>query len=113
MITNDEKYNEKDVLIAKFAKALAHPARVQIVKFLASQKDCFCGNIVDYVPLSQSTVSQHLKELKEAGLIVGRYQPPKIYYCINKENWKIAKTLFDEIFATNIDNICTTGDDKI
>lgn len=112
-MNTEEKYNEKHVQLARFAKALGHPARVQIIKFLANQEDCFCGNIVDYIPLSQSTVSQHLKELKEAGLILGRYQPPKIYYCINKENWKIAKSLFEDMFAINIDNICSTGDDKI
>jgi DNA-binding transcriptional ArsR family regulator len=102
----EEKYNEKDVLTARFAKALSHPARVQIIKFLASQENCFCGNIVDYIPLSQSTVSQHLKELKSAGLIHGRYEPPKIYYCINKENWNIAGELLCGLFDVNIDNIC-------
>jgi ArsR family transcriptional regulator, arsenate/arsenite/antimonite-responsive transcriptional repressor len=112
-MNTEEKYNEKDVLLARFAKALGHPARVQIVKFLASQEDCFCGNIVDYVPLSQSTVSQHLKELKEAGLITGRYQAPKIYYCINKENWKIANSLFEDLFKINIENTCKTYKEKI
>lgn len=106
MVTNDEKYNEKDVQLAKFAKALAHPARVQIIKFLAEQEDCFCGNIVDYIPLSQSTVSQHLKELKEAGLISGRYQPPKIYYCINRENWEKAQNHFNELFSVSITSSC-------
>lgn len=109
----EEKYNERDVQLARFAKALGHPARIQIVKFLASQEDCFCGNIVDYIPLSQSTVSQHLKELKESGLIVGRYQPPKIYYCINKENWKIANSLFEDIFSLNIENTCKSNEENI
>ncbi len=104
----EEKYNEKDVLTARFAKALSHPARVQILKFLASQDNCFCGNIVDYIPLSQSTVSQHLKELKAAGLIHGRYEPPKIYYCIDEINWNLAKSLLNDLLNVDIKSVCNT-----
>lgn len=106
-ITNiNDQYSETDILVSKFAKALSHPARVRILKFLASQQDCFCGNIVDYLPLSQSTVSQHLKELKEAGLIHGIYRAPKVFYCINQENWILVKSLFNEMLSIDINNIC-------
>jgi len=76
------EYSDEEITLARFAKALGHPARVQILKLLASQDACFCGNIVDYIPLSQSTVSQHLKELKDAGLITQQIKQPKVYYCI-------------------------------
>ena len=99
-MTNDAeiKYSEDEMKIARFAKALGHPARIVILKTLAKKKCCFCGNIVDELPLSQSTVSQHLKELKEAGLIHGNIEAPKIRYCINPVNWKTAQKLFKELF---------------
>jgi ArsR family transcriptional regulator len=86
-------YNEDDVLLARYAKALGHPARIAILKFLASSNTCFCGQIVDELPIAQATVSQHLKELKDAGLIQGTIEPPKVRYCIDPENWKKAKKL--------------------
>lgn len=86
-----EKYNQEDLLIAGFCKALAHPARIMIIKLLLSKDSCMCGDIVREIPLAQSTVSQHLKELKKAGLIQGNITPPKVKYCINKENWKYAQ----------------------
>ena len=103
---NLEKYSDDELKLARFAKALGHPARVQILKLLAGQDSCFCGNIVDYLPLSQSTVSQHLKELKDAGLIDGRIEQPKVYYCINKENWDLAQKLFSELFNRKFNFIC-------
>lgn len=84
--------------LAKFAKALAHPTRITILKHLENQSCCFTGDLVDVFPLAQSTISQHLKELKNAGLIQGELKPPKIKYCINQENWNTAKTLFQQFF---------------
>lgn len=97
---------EKDVLgISNFAKALAHPARIAILKILIERKACICGDIVNELPLSQSTVSQHLKELKEAGLIKGDIDGVMVCYCINEEKWKEAKmeltALFDSFTQTN------------
>lgn len=86
-----EKYTQEDMLLAGFCKALAHPARIMIIKLLLSTDSCICGDIVKEIPLAQSTVSQHLKELKKAGLIQGNITPPKVKYCINKENWNNAK----------------------
>lgn len=91
-------YTENSKLLANFAKALAHPTRVSILLHLDKQCGCFTGDIVDVFPLAQSTISQHLKELKNAGLIQGEVNPPKIKYCINRENWEIAKNLFSIFF---------------
>jgi len=91
-------YQDDTEALAKFAKALGHPTRIAILKHLENQSCCFTGDLVDILPISQSTVSQHLKELKNAGLIQGELNPPRIKYCINKQNWKLAKTLFQEFF---------------
>ena len=98
IIHKKASFTEKEQVLAEFAKALAHPARIAILKVLAEKNECICGEIVDVLPLAQSTVSQHLKELKNAGLIQGEVNPPKIKYCINKENWKMAKALFQGFF---------------
>ena len=90
--------NEDFIQLARFAKALGHPIRLLILKYLDHQLCCFTGDLVDVLPIAQSTVSQHLKELKEAGLIQGELNPPKIRYCINQENWKIAQAMFYEFF---------------
>lgn len=92
--------HEKDVeALARFAKALGHPIRISILKYLENETCCFTGDLVDVLPISQSTVSQHLKELKNAGLIQGELRPPKTKYCINRENWDKAKLLFQEFFV--------------
>ena len=85
-------------LLERFAKAMGHPARMAILEFLASQTCCFFGDIHEELPIAKATVSQHLKELKEAGLIQGTIEPPKVRYCINRENWKVAQMLFSEFF---------------
>lgn len=91
-------YTQKEMLFAKYAKALAHPARVSILNFLLKKKVCICGDIVDELPLSQSTVSQHLKELKQAGLIKGEIEGVSVCYCIDEKEWNKAKTLMMEMF---------------
>lgn len=84
--------------VAKFAKALGHPTRIEILVFLASQDSCFFGDIHDELPIAKSTVSQHLKELRDVGLIKGEIETPKVRYCIHKENWEIARKLFYNLF---------------
>lgn len=91
-------YTLEQEQIARFAKAMGHPARIAILEFLASQTCCFFGDIHDELPIAKATVSQHLKELKEAGLIQGIIEPPKVRYCINRENWKAAQILFNDFF---------------
>lgn len=78
-------YSEAEVQIAKFAKALSHPARAAIIRLLLQKQSCVCGDIVEDLPIAQSTVSQHLKELKNMGLIQGSLNGPKSCYCINWE----------------------------
>ncbi|WP_405566044.1 ArsR/SmtB family transcription factor [Polaribacter sp. Asnod6-C07] len=91
-------YQQNTEALATFAKALAHPTRIAILKHLENQSCCFTGDLVNVFPLAQSTISQHLKELKKAGLIQGELKPPKIKYCINTENWEKAKSLFQQFF---------------
>ncbi|MCF8274584.1 MAG: metalloregulator ArsR/SmtB family transcription factor [Flavobacteriaceae bacterium] len=92
------EYNQDTEAMAKFAKALGHPTRIAILKHLENQSCCFTGDLVEVFPLAQSTISQHLKELKNAGLIQGELKPPKIKYCIQRDNWNKAKSLFLEFF---------------
>ncbi|MBE0647143.1 MAG: winged helix-turn-helix transcriptional regulator [Bacteroidales bacterium] len=94
-------FSESENQLARFAKALGHPARIAILKQLANTNCCFCGDIVEELPLAQATVSQHLKELKESGLIHGNIEPPKVRYCIDPENWEKAKQLIYQFFTIN------------
>lgn len=91
-------YNKSTEELARFAKALGHPTRIEILNHLENQSCCFTGDLVEVFPLAQSTISQHLKELKNVGLIQGELEPPKIKYCIHQENWDKAKLLFEELF---------------
>ena len=95
----DKKYTDEQEQIARFAKAMGHPARMAILQFLLRQETCFFGDIHEELPIAKATVSQHLKELKEAGLIQGEIEAPKVKYCINRENWKVASGLFAEFFG--------------
>ena len=85
--------------LAKTAKALAHPVRIEILKILAAGKVCICGEIVDRLPLSQSTVSQHLKELKHAGLIRGEIEGPRTCYYLNRKALRKAMSAFSGLFS--------------
>lgn len=94
------EFTQQEQDLAAFAKALAHPARIAILKILAEQNECICGKIVDVLPLAQSTVSQHLKELKIAGLIDGTIDGPKSCYCINWKAFETFNTAFNSLFST-------------
>ena len=96
--TKAEEFSVKDNRVAAYAKALSHPARVAILKLLLKRKVCICGDIVEELPLSQSTVSQHLKELKSAGLIKGDIEGVKICYCVDAEEWEKARQMLGELF---------------
>jgi ArsR family transcriptional regulator, arsenate/arsenite/antimonite-responsive transcriptional repressor len=82
-----------DVELARLARALAHPARVRIVRLLARRGECVCGQIVLDLPLAQATVSQHLKVLKEAGIVRGEVDGPRVCYCIDPKALKRVKEL--------------------
>ena len=97
-LTKSEEFSVKENRLAKYAKALAHPARIAILKLLAGRQTCVCGDIVDELPLSQSTVSQHLKELKEAGLIKGEIEGARVCYCIDEKEWKAAQAWLNQLF---------------
>ena len=96
MVNKDYTVNQEQV--ARFAKAMGHPARIAILQFLANRTTCYFGDIHEELPIAKATVSQHLKELKEAGLIQGEVETPKVKYCINRENWRLAKALVAEFF---------------
>ena len=96
--TRTSDFTGRDNKLAKYAKALAHPARVAILKFLANKQTCQCGDIVDELPLSQSTVSQHLKELKDAGLIKGEIEGVRVCYCIDEKEWRLAQASLNQLF---------------
>lgn len=97
--------------LAKFAKAISHPARLAILEYLAETKTCISGDISDYLPLSRSTVSQHLKDLKELGLIHGEIDGLKINYCLCNSNISKYKQQFEEFFSDmDTDSLnCTTN----
>lgn len=100
MAKENVEFAPKDVTIAQFAKALSHPARVYIVREL-SKLDACCtsGEFFQKLPIARSTLSQHLKELKLAGLIQGQISPPFIKYCINRANWELAQQYFGELLS--------------
>jgi len=87
---------DKQKRIARYAKAMGHPVRMYILEILSKQSCCYSGNLRDELPIAKSTLSQHLKELKAAGLIQGEIESPRIRYCINKENWKEVQQLFKQ-----------------
>lgn len=97
------EFTNEDIWLAGVAKALSHPARIKILKILTEMNVCMCGDIVDLLPLSQSTVSQHLKELKRIGLIKGDIEGPKVYYCVNNYTLQKAKQELDKLF----NQVCT------
>jgi ArsR family transcriptional regulator len=96
--------------LASYARAIAHPARVAILQTLGEKTSCICGEIVEVMPLAQSTVSQHLKELKDAGLIKGEIEGPRSCYCLHYENLKemagLLQGFFDEITETAPHDAC-------
>lgn len=98
-IHKKEEFEQKEQNLAAFAKALSHPARIAILKVLAQRNECICGEIVEVLPLAQSTVSQHLKALKEANLIQGTVEGPKSCYCINWKAFEKFSAEFGSLFS--------------
>ncbi|MFT7033677.1 MAG: ArsR family transcriptional regulator [Cyclobacteriaceae bacterium] len=93
-------FTEEENQLATFAKALGHPARIAILQYLVKQQSCICGDIVNELPLSQATVSQHLKELKNCGIIKGEISGVKTCYCIDKGVWEKVQSTFDTLFSS-------------
>jgi DNA-binding transcriptional ArsR family regulator len=106
-VTKIENFTESQNALASLAKAIGHPARVAILEHLLSTNSCICGDLVDQLPLSQATVSQHLKALKESGLIKGNIEGTSVCYCINSDTWQMAQTLLNKMFnSLNSTNCC-------
>ncbi|MDA3929277.1 MAG: metalloregulator ArsR/SmtB family transcription factor [Prolixibacteraceae bacterium] len=84
--------------LARYAKALSHPVRVYVLELLSKQACCYSGDLSEILPIAKSTLSQHLKELKNAGLIQGEIETPRVKYCVNKENWEEARSLLSSFF---------------
>lgn len=99
-ITKSQVFNKTQNQIADYAKAFAHPARIAILEHLIKERSCICGDLVDILPLSQSTISQHLKELKRIGLIKGEIEGPRMCYCIDEEVWESAKKMLNELLQS-------------
>lgn len=91
-------YSNEQKQMASFAKALSHPVRIYILMLLSKQSCCYSGDLSEELPIAKSTLSQHLKELKKAGLIQGEIETPKVRYCLNSDNWEIAKKMFEIFF---------------
>lgn len=102
-----EEFGIHEREVADFAKLLSHPARISILQTLAQRKSCVCGEIVEVLPLSQATVSQHLKELKLAGLITGEVEGNASCYCIDWANLERAKQNLDNLFIELFENKTT------
>ncbi|MCG8697362.1 MAG: metalloregulator ArsR/SmtB family transcription factor [Bacteroidales bacterium] len=91
-----EVLTDKQKKAARYAKAMGHPIRMYVLELLSKQSCCYSGDLTEELPIVKSTLSGHLKELKDAGLIKGEIEAPKIKYCINRDNWKEAQDLFKE-----------------
>jgi DNA-binding transcriptional ArsR family regulator len=90
---------EEQIRFARYAKAMGHPIRVYILEILSKQSCCYSGDLSEVLPIAKSTLSQHLKELKDAGLIQGEIEAPKIRYCLNQERWNEASNFYQRIFG--------------
>ena len=104
-VTKTENFTQEQNAIAAVAKVLGHPARIAILEYIIKSQSCVCGSIVDEIGLAQSTISQHLKELKKVGLIQGKIEGTSVCYCINTENWNLLKKQFNNLFDSAINGI--------
>jgi ArsR family transcriptional regulator, arsenate/arsenite/antimonite-responsive transcriptional repressor len=100
--TPDGQITADQIRLARVGKALSHPVRVYILDLLSKQTCCYSGDLAEILPIARSTLSQHLKELKQAGLIKGTTRPPRIMYCLNRENWDEAKKIFSEFLGNTL-----------
>lgn len=96
----EEVISDDQKAMARFAKAMGHPVRMYVLELLSKQACCYSGDLTEVLPIAKSTLSQHLKELKDAGLIQGEIEAPKIKYCLNQENWKVAQSLFSGFLSS-------------
>jgi len=100
---SEEIITEDQQKLARYAKAMGHPIRMYVLELLSKQSCCYSGDLTEVLPIVKSTLSQHLKELKDAGLIQGEIEAPRIKYCLNRENWKEAQELFGKFLKIDIE----------
>lgn len=107
-LTKSEIFTTEQNRIAAFAKVLGHPARIAILQHLIKMQTCICGDLVEEIGLAQPTISQHLKELKNSGLIKGNIEGTSICYCIDPNKWEDVKIIFQNLFSHKVamDNKC-------
>ncbi len=105
-LTKSFHFDEEQNQLASYAKAFAHPARIAILQQIVKNKTCIVGSLADILPLSQSTISQHLKELKNVGIIKGEIEGPSMCYCIHEENWNKARNMLSKLFSEIDKNCC-------
>jgi DNA-binding transcriptional ArsR family regulator len=101
-ITKSILFKKRQNRVATLAKAFDHPARVAILEYILAHQTCICNDLVDVLPLSQSTITQHLKELKQIGIIKGEVDGPKVNYCIDDKVWEEARDMFVTIFSKHV-----------
>ena len=101
-LTKTEIFTEKQNKLASMMKALGHPARIAIIQQLIKSQACICGDLVDELGLAQATISQHLKELKNIGLIKGTIEGTSVCYCIDGKTWDQYRSIFEAFFVTNV-----------
>ena len=99
---NDKKYTARQEQLARFAKALGHPARIAILQYIINQEKCICNDLVEELGLAQATISQHLKELKNIGIIKGTIEGKSVCYCIEEKKWKEVQGLFNQFFEQEV-----------
>ena len=105
-LTKSTLFKKRQNRVATLAKAFDHPARVAILEYLLSNQTCICNDLVDVLPLSQSTINQHLKELKQTGIIKGEIEGPKVNYCIDEKVWEEARDIFINMFSKFVQKNC-------
>ena len=98
-ITKSDLFKKRQNRVATLAKAFDHPARVAILEYILANDTCICNDLVDVLPLSQSTITQHLKELKQIGIIKGEVEGPKVNYCIDEKVWEEVRDIFINMFS--------------
>ncbi|MDO1447285.1 metalloregulator ArsR/SmtB family transcription factor [Rhodocytophaga aerolata] len=96
-VTKTQNFTATQNKVASYAKALAHPARVAIIEYLVKNQTCICGDLVEELPLAQATVSQHLKELKQVGIIKGEIEGTSVCYCLDEKGWGEAREMLLQV----------------
>lgn len=100
-----ELYTLRQQLVSDITRAMGHPARIAMLEFIAERKECYFGEMEEQIPLAKATISRHLTELKEAGLILAESEGPRTRLWINKKNWEFAKKIFNDFFSEDFDAI--------